>query len=1563
MELVIIICSKEVKRIFRVSSGATALHAIRIQAQDYDIRDTLELSILEADGGWYITEPPDRIYQIYDNGLPVTLYHPLQDQTVYQIKTVHGEYLCMLSFTDHSIRKEFRNYSLAGQTSISLGKKNSNTIWYDLAGLVSGVHLSINYVNHVWILYDQSCNGVYVNQARVKKSYRLNFGDVIDVFGLRMIWLDVMIAVLSYGQTPGIRLETIQVMPARVTGEITSVMVTSVEDAVAGQLFHRAPRVILPIRRDAIELDAPPAIQMPHKQPMLLAIGPALTMALPMLLGFGITIYFAGQGGQTGTYMYTGLMTAMASALLGSIWACLNVRSNSRRYEEAEQRRQTAYRSYLERQENKISDQYEDNANALRSTYPSAREACRYDVHTHVLWNRNATHTDFLTHRMGLGNLPFQAEIQMPKEQLELYEDELRERPRALIRKYRLLNNVPICVDFDRNRLVGVIEEDGGSEILYTLVTQLAVCHAYPDVKLVFFLDGKKNVRNEDRSFLRWLPHVWSEDKKIRFIDFGEEHPEELLYELSHIFRLRTENAAEIVQGERMLPHYIVIIENYKRMEDELPLHYLFMQPERCGITTVLFANQYEELPNNCTFMIQKSVYFTGIYDIEEGEARRRKITLDTVLQKEAAALCRRLAGIETTEPKISSKLPETLTLFALFGIQETEELDIAGNWMESRPDLYLKAPIGMKASGSICYLDVHEKAHGPHGLIAGMTGSGKSEVLQTYIISMAVRYRPDEVGFFLIDYKGGGMANLFLKLPHLLGHISNLSGHMIQRAMVSIKSENKRRQTIFNQNGVNNIHEYIRLYRAGEAETPLPHMMIIIDEFAELKKEEPDFMKELISVAQVGRSLGVHLILATQKPSGTVDDNIRSNAKFRLCLRVQDRQDSTDMLHKADAAYITQAGRAYFQVGNDELYELLQSAWSSAPYEKNQNRYRDAAALITRSGREEYCGHGQEIQNLQGVLSGGTVQTQLEAMIESAQKTAERLHCKTVSQLWLPMLPHVLSLRELQTAEKDQGEIVVPIGLYDDPRQQRQDTLYVRLTEGGHHVICGMVMSGKSTFLQTLLYALVTRYTPEQLHLYMIDCSSHFLAAFQHAPHTGGFMDENDTDDIRKTIYMLHQFLQERKQLLQGGNFRQYNRSVSTLPAILLVIDNYAVLKEKTDGAFENDLMEFSRTGESHGIYMVVTSAGFGAGDMTVRMAENFRTTMCLRMTDQYQYAGILRLPRVKTCPESDVNGRGLAWADGEVLEFQTALALPEFEDYARMEQIERICDRLMEQWGSRKTAQKIPRIPDPLTCEVMLDRTILNQENLYEDLLPVGYFMKTANVCALHFKKWFCLTITGGRNTGKTNLLKLLIEEEALRGTAVYIIDSAEGKLHEMSKRSGFQIAGYYTKQEEIFQFYEQLGSELKERYHSRTAIKKKEKQEDGIYECMRVNQRWLIIIGNLTEWTNQHYVNQKMVGTEAFIYNLLTKGSLHNIYFAAGFRQENYADTAGRRIFEAFVKYRTGIHMGGDTGADRILDFSYVPYSEQGKGLVQGHGILPLMDGGVCGETGEIVIPAAL
>lgn len=1566
MELLFMICSKEVFKTYRISSEATASQTVEISAQTFLLKDSLELLILEMDADWFFADNPDRTYQIYEKGQPIT-HQPIQNQSVFQVKTVHKDYLCILAFTDIDVRKGMKHYSLQDQKTIPLGRQDNQIIQYDISGLISNLHARIDYVNQRWVLYDVGTNGIYINSKRVNGCQSLECGDIIDIFGLQIVFLEEEIAVIQYGGSLKIGLE-------RISETVADVNVADAADEAGAEkvpqnLFHRAPRVVLPLRREAIELDVPPTMREPHKQPMLLSIGPALTMAIPMLLGFAVASYsMRSRGQQGGSYLYTGLITAVASAILGTVWASLNVRNNQKRYAEAEQQRQTAYTNYMEQQEQMILEQYEANANAMRSMYPSVREVCRYDAGTQVLWNRNSMHMDYLTHRIGLGETAFQAEIKMPKEKFEVYPDALKEMPRRLIRKYQTLYQVPICIDFEKHRLMGVIEEGGGSHILYTLITQFAVHHSYTDVKMVLFLDGRNNRVSEDRGFVRWLPHVWSEDKKIRFVDFGEGHSEELIYELSHIFRRRMEREQGEDEKVPKLPHYMILIENYKRIEDELPLYYLFSQQEKCGLTTILFADEYGELPNTCTYMLQKNKYFTGAYDIGEGEAKRKWIGLDTVVPNEVAALARRLSGIETKEPKRSAKLPETLTLFELFDIQEIEELCVEQKWAESRPDLYLKAAIGIKAGGGICYLDVHEKAHGPHGLIAGMTGSGKSEILQTYIISMAVRYRPEEVGFFLIDYKGGGMANLFLKLPHLVGHISNLSGAMIQRAMVSIKSENKRRQEIFNQSGVNHIHEYIRKYRAGKTMLPLPHIMIIIDEFAELKKEEPDFMKELISVAQVGRSLGVHLILATQKPSGTVDDNIRSNARFRLCLRVQDRQDSTDMLHKADAAYITQSGRAYFQVGNDELYELVQGAWSSAPYERNQNQYRDAAALITLSGREECFGRSKTVREDRKGCQEAHTRTQLEAVIDRICETDAKIDRQQVMKLWLPMLPTVLSIGEVQKLTKggdtksdtEDGDIIVAVGRYDHPKQQRQDTFYIKLTEGGHHVICGMVTSGKSTFLQTLVYALVTQYSPEQINLYMIDCSSHFLSPFQYTPHAGGFMGENDIEEMKRTMHMLHWILAERKELLQGGNFRQYIKSVKMLPAVVLIIDNYAIFREKTDGLFENDLMEFSRIGEAYGIYLIVTAAGFGAGELSNRMAENFRTAICLRMTDKYQYAGILRVMRVETCPEGTIYGRGLAWVDGELLEFQTALALPEIEDYERMSQIQRVCRELDREWGSRERARKIPSIPEPLTAEVLISQSIDSPAYLDQDVLPIGYFIETAEICTFHFEKWFCLTVSGRRNTGKTNLLKLLILEEVRRGSLVYIIDSSEHKLKEFQEREDLNIAGYYSEAEELYAFYEHIGETFKARNHQKSVLKKAGRSGSEIYLSMCEDQRCFIVISDLNTWTSECYVNPILNRAEPLIYNLLEKGSLHNIYFVGSSRQKGYAEVAGRRIYETFTGYRTGVHMGGMVGEDKLLDFSYVAYREQDRTIGQGRGMIPDMETASCNGKGQIVVP---
>ena len=270
------------------------------------------------------------------------------------------------------------------------------------------------------------------------------------------------------------------------------------------------------------------------------------------------------------------------------------------------------------------------------------------------------------------------------------------------------------------------------------------------------------------------------------------------------------------------------------------------------------------------------------------------------------------------------------------------------------------------------------------------------------------MNYSPEDAAFVLIDYKGGGMANVFEGLPHIAGMITNLSdaesgeldSGLTRRACSSLKSEVRRRQAVFKEYGVNHIDAYSRLYREGRTNIPMPHLIIISDEFAELKKEQPDFIKELVSISRVGRSLGVHLILATQKPSGVVDDEIQGNSRFRICLRVQDKQDSTGMIMRPDAAFITEAGRAFLQIGNDEIFEEFQSGYSGGeyiPHDKVESAEDSEAAMIAMDGRPA-------VVHIRGKFDGDR-NSEITEMVRYISETSASNNIKCAKTLWLPPL------------------------------------------------------------------------------------------------------------------------------------------------------------------------------------------------------------------------------------------------------------------------------------------------------------------------------------------------------------------------------------------------------------------------------------------------------------------------------------------------------------------------------------------------------------------------------
>ena len=1592
----------------------------------------------------------------------------LSDGLIVNIVTHSGENLSLIASESASPFHAFEKFRISGGNEISFGREASNDVVFSFKG-IGRRHAVITRDGRNAYITNYSVNGTYVNSRRVDGTTELRFGDYINMIGLHMVYLGSMLAIDT--AKAGISVDSPSLKKVTRTARKAERPEGGRELSPGKTLYRRAPRYVEGADASEIEIEGPPPLPEERSQSLFMAVGPSLTMALPMLLGCSLMIYAAKAGETVGSkgpmspYMFMGLVMAISSALVGVIWTLVNRRQQKRESAELKELRLQKYGDYLIKKANDVKEAYEQTISSLNENYPDASRCISYDEHSGELWNRNASHPDFLVHRLGKGDLPFAMDIKVPPQKFSLFEDELAQRPDMIKENYDTLFDVPVTVDLFEHRLIGIVGGEGRSNavsIAKNLSAQIAANNCYTDVKLAYIYDRGSTHEDDEWDFAKWLPHVWSEDHKTRFIASDPDETADVLYELGNVFRIRSENEQEESKKKFPKPYYILFVSDASLIEGELFSKYIFDEEQNLGLTTVILAEQYEELPNRCEFIIEDTERFSGYYQTSMGSDGEQRISFDSVDPAALEAFARRVSRLQVMEIESGGDIPNSLTFFEMMGIKKPEELPVKELWTKNKIYDNIKGLVGQKAGGVPLYLDVHEKFHGPHGLVAGTTGSGKSETLQTYILSLAVNYSPDDVAFFIIDYKGGGMANLFDGLPHMAGQISNLSGNQVKRAMISIKSENRRRQRIFSDYGVNNINSYTKMYKSGEATVPVPHLFIIIDEFAELKREEPEFMRELISVAQVGRSLGVHLILATQKPSGTVDDNIWSNSRFRLCLRVQDKQDSNDMLHKPDAAYITQAGRCYLQVGNDELYELFQSGYSGAVYDAESfTGGADVAKLISLTGKTDLTGNtlrqrqkkSAELawtETLLGILKSAATKAlasndgemndpenakqivscmysamaergidygeskfntsrlldlismyselnedgtepEAEDMLQLAQQSGKKLpqqkehteldavrdHLAKVSseagyvhnhQLWLPVLREKIYLDEFEEfnagsfsrngtwrpADK-KLDLTVVVGQMDDPENQTQMTFTYDFAEEGNLAICGSIVSGKSTSLQTLTYSLIQNYSPEEVSIYALDFSSKMMSAFESAPHVGGVMYENDDDKISKFFNMINGVLEERKKIFHGGNYKQYVRvNGVVMPAIFIMIDNYGAFKQKTNEVYEEDVMKLAKEGISNGIFLVVTGGGFSANEITTRIGGNFQSVLTLALKDKFEYGDLLHSMQINVIPEQGVKGRGLAYYGTRVLEYQTAAAVEADNDYERMERIKAICDSMSEAWSGKK-ARPVPVIPEkPLWKDfVLLDE--YKEKSASTDLLPIGYDHANASVYGIPLADTFCYGIYGEMKTGKTNMLKACILSAVDKQADVYVIDAAERPL---AMFDGYEGVRYMTGDEELFECFNSLIPAFKERRDRKAELTRQGKESDEIFSIMSSEFKPVFMfISELDQFINMIYKSE--YNMKGFLENVLSKGQGNNIYFFADLSLKNKANAGGYPAFDSFIGYRKGIHLGGRTTMNIILNFEYITsYAEKNKTEKAGMGTLP----DAVGEnaTSKVVIP---
>lgn len=1233
---------------------------------------------------------------------------------------------------DYEKKKYDLAIDLSNQASVKIGGANGCNIRVkdDYIGVDS---ISINRTEKGYVVIDGNTKyGLRVNGIRISEPTLLEENDFISIaaFGMCIKGNDL------YCDKDKIQ-------------ELVSVNGHSVElskNELEYPLFNRNPRIKTVVPEEKIEILDPPTEPKKPENNIVIQLMPAVIM-------LAVTVIFRGlMKSSGGAYVWISVI----SMSLGLTTSVVSIITSRKKYKTETKERTEKYLNYIDEKKIFIEECRNTEESILNNTYYSAKKEIEIvRDFSPKLFDRNVDDDDYLVIRLGNGKKEAKRELNIQKQERFNSTDELMSIPKSLEAQYKDVHNVPITLDLKKNNAVGIV---GKRQDLYNFIkvlsVDLAVRHYYLDMQLFYLLD---ETDIKQFSWLRKFPHVRNEDLKMRNIVCDVDSKNILFDYLYKVFSYREANKITY-------PNIVVFVYRDNGIKNH-PISKYINIANSVGVSFVFLEEYHELLPNGCDSVIQLEET-RGIVTNTEDQIDVTRFDYELVTDEEAEFIATKLSPVYCEEVSLEGTLTKNISLFELMGIFNVEDINLQKNWAESEVYRSMAAPLGVKSKNQIVSLDLNEKKHGPHGLVAGTTGSGKSEILQSYILSMATRFHPYEVGFVIIDFKGGGMVNQFRNLPHLIGAITNIDGNEINRSLKSIKAELLKRQTLFAQADVNQIDKYIKLYKESNGTmTPLPHLILIVDEFAELKADQPEFMKELISAARIGRSLGVHLILATQKPTGVVDAQIWSNSKFKLCLKVQSKEDSNEVLKTPLAAEIKEPGRAYLQVGNNEIFELFQSAYSGAPavMVEDQNKKSFVINQLDFSGKRTEVYHTKK-----QVDEGAKVLTQLDAIVGYIADYCEENDIKRLNSICMPPLPEVLDYHV--TSRIDDPEIHTTIGLLDDPDHQDQHMFDWTLT-GQNVMILGSAQTGKTNVLQVIIRDLAEKYTPAEVNMYIIDFSSMILRNFSGLKHVGGVVCTNDDEKLKNFFKMMSEESERRKKIfadLGVSSFKAYKEAgKEDLPQIVVFIDNLTALKELY--LDNNDyLLLLLRDSTAVGITFIVAnaqSAGIG-----YKYLSNFESRLALFCNNSTEYGVLFEGCREKL---PNVSGRSLVQVNKKMFQMQLYLAFEGEKEIERVRAIEQFVEDTNAKYDAYR-AKRIPEMPRDLTLtyvnsnlkEYMSnDKVIIGID--YETLLPRTWDLSNGGI----------LCVSGQDELGRKQFNRYLLKtitDGAIGATNVYIVDN---------------------------------------------------------------------------------------------------------------------------------------------------------------------------------------------
>lgn len=1235
------------------------------------------------------------------------------------------------------------SYEIVEKNDITIKDSEDAFIVYS-PNFKENLDVTLYYQNDKCFVKNNNLNlPIYKNKEAVTDEL-LAVGDTLFIYGLVITYMGSFLIINNPANNVKIKGTGLKVKEKQ---QYPSLLIKEDEYAVAynpNEFFSVLPRFREKIEVENIVIDAPPAKAEPKDQPLLLTIGPMLTMGIVSLVSLISALNAIIVEGQSVADQLSSLIISISMLASMVLWPMISASYEKKHAKKEEKKRQERYSKYLTTKEKEIEDICIKQKRIMEKNYVDATSIITtFAKSKEHLWEKNVKDDDFLELRIGMGNMKPKIKVNYPEEHFSLYEDNLKDILYHIIDKNQIIKSVPKTINLTEKRLLSILgDKKSNREFINNLILQTAYFNSYAELKIVYFTDGGDK---EELKYLKTLPHNYNDDRSIRFYASNIDQMRDVSNYINNILYSRKEednnNSQNVDSYKKYKDYYLIITDNIKASKNTNLIKGLLDTNVNYGFSLIILNENLNEIPEECETFIElnKEQNNAKILEANTKEDEFSSFVPD-YCNYDLHPVFQKMMNIPLEVESVAKKLPTVLKFLEMYKCGNVKQLNILNRWKNSDATVSLRVPIGVDTSGELFTLDLHEKYHGPHGLVAGMTGSGKSEFLISYILSLAINFHPDDVSFVIIDYKGGGLSGAFEnkitgeKLPHLAGSITNLDTIEMNRALASIESELKRRQKVFNiareKTGEStiDIYKYQNLYKQGLVDEPVSHLLIISDEFAELKLQQPDFMDELISTARIGRSLGVHLILATQKPSGVVDDQIWSNSKFRICLKVQEKSDSMDMIKTEEAATLVDPGRFYLQVGYNEYFALGQSAWCGGAYypsEELKKEVDNSVVFVDETAKTIYKLKDDKEEVIKS--QGEELPSILKHIIEVAKN--ENVQAK---KLWLDKVPDIIYVDDLKEKYKfvpEKFNINPIIGEYDDPSTQSQHPLTLGLSELGNTIIVGTADSGEELMLKTIVYSTITNYSVMEANFFILDFGSETMKVFKEAPHVGDIITSEEKEKIINLFKMLNEMIEGRKVMLQeyNGDFKLFNASSDKkLANVIVIINNYEAFSELYD-EFEDELISLSRESIKYGIYFISTISSING--MRYKISQNFKQYICLKLNDEGDYRSLFSNPD-KVYP-SNIFGRGIINKD-KVYEFQTAWPCEEekLNDYVKKVSLE-IKEKEVHH------AHKVPVLPERL----------LLSEVLKDDytLLPVGMNKDTLELEKVDVYKYGMYLVTG--------------------------------------------------------------------------------------------------------------------------------------------------------------------------------------------------------------------------